>query len=102
VVSVQESWLWKFVDPRAVENENLFEIAFTSHPTTYSVKDLNLVEEEIYIKLNQFVRLDFTNIDSSSFILKALNGNTTYTGNVDYELIPSTGQIRGIIDRCIG
>ncbi len=84
------------VDPRAIEDENLFEVSFTSNPTAYSVKDLKTVRDELFIKLDQFVRLDYTNIDSSSFILTDLNGNTSYVVGTDYEWIPETGQIRAI------
>ncbi len=84
------------IDASAIENENEFEILFSDSPVTYSVKDLKIVQEELFIKLDQFVRLDYRNIDSSSFTLTDLSGTNTYSAGTDYELSSESGKIRGI------
>jgi predicted secreted protein len=84
------------IDPRALEDGNTFEITFSSNPTSYSVMDLKTVEDELYVKVDQFVRLDYANIDSNSFILTDLNGSTTYSAETDFELIYETGQFRAL------
>ena len=84
------------IDPRAIEDENMFEVSFMESPTSYSVKDMKTVADELVAKLDQFVRLDYGNIDSLSFSLSDINGNNTYESGIDYELIPISGKIRAI------
>ena len=84
------------IDPRAIEDANIFEVSFMESPTSYSVKDMKTVADELGAQLDQFVRLDYGNIDSSSFSLSDSNGNNTYESGIDYELIPKSGKIRAI------
>ena len=84
------------IDPRAIENENMFEISFMDNPINYSVKDMKTVADELVAKLDQFVRLDYGNIDSASFSLSDVNGSNTYELGTDYELILQSGKIRAI------
>ena len=84
------------IDPRAIENENMFEISFMDNPINYSVKDMKTVADELVAKLDQFVRLDYGNIDSASFSLSDINGSNTYELGADYELILQSGKIRAI------
>ena len=84
------------IDPRAIEDANIFEVSFMESPTSYSVKDMKTVADELVAQLDQFVRLDYGNIDSSSFSLSDSNGNNTYESGIDYELIPKSGKIRAI------
>jgi hypothetical protein len=84
------------IDPRAIEDANMFEVSFMESPTSYSVKDMKTVADELVAKLDQFVRLDYGNIDSLSFSLSDINGNNTYESGIDYELIPISGKIRAI------
>ena len=84
------------IDPRAIEDANMFEVSFMDSPTSYSVKDMKTVADELVAKLDQFVRLDYGNIDSTSFSLSDLNGINTYDSGIDYELIPQSGKIRAI------
>ena len=84
------------MDPRVIEDENMFEVSFMDGPLSYSVKDMKMVADELVAKLDQFIRLDFGNIDSASFSLSDLNGNNSYESGIDYELVPISGKIRAI------
>ena len=84
------------IDPRAIEDANIFEVSFMESPTSYSVKDMKTVADELVAKLDQFVRLDYGNIDSLTFSLSDISGNNTYESGIDYELIPISGKIRAI------
>lgn len=83
----------EILDPRRLEDNNEFRVTFNENPTIYSVEDMKPIQDTITVRVDQFVRLTHKNINDSSFILTNLNGTETYERDVDYELIPETGQI---------
>ena len=83
------------VDPYSLQNDNQFEITFRESPTRYSIKDLMLIEESVTISIEQYRKLLHGNIDLGSVAVNDESGNT-YFINDDFELLDTTGKIKGI------
>jgi hypothetical protein len=85
----------EIVGPDEVENDNMFQLTFKESPTRYSLRDLTPIEEQITIRLDQFVGLLKENIVGESVLVIDENGNEYIQGN-DYEILNDLGKIRGI------
>ena len=83
------------VDPYSLQDDNQFEITFRESPTRYSIKDLKLIEESVTISIEKYKQLLHKNIDLGSVTVSDESGNT-YFINDDFELIDTTGKIKGI------
>ncbi|NQU28078.1 MAG: hypothetical protein HQ528_07315 [Candidatus Marinimicrobia bacterium] len=81
------------LDGRTIKNDNLFNVSFQSNPIRYTVEDLSTIVDTLFIRLDQYVRASNQNINDTTFALKSLDGSTIYIRDVDYSLIPGTGQV---------
>ncbi len=80
------------IDPRNVEDGNVFYVYFSTSPSTnYSILDSSIIVDTVYIRLDQYVQLEKSGIVDSSFVLHNLDGSTVYTDSVDYELLAESG-----------
>ena len=86
----------EIVDPRLVEDNNPFELTFTDAPIRYTLEDLKPVVQEFTARVNEFVQLAQRNLNPATFILATLDGSRTFARDVDFELVPSSGQLRAI------
>ncbi|NQV38504.1 MAG: hypothetical protein HQ509_10940 [Candidatus Marinimicrobia bacterium] len=85
------------INPMAVDDADTFHVTFEENPTRYSVEDLLPVVESIKIIGENFASLSKKHINSSSFMLKSLNGTITYTDSVDYILDYENGKVQAIV-----
>ncbi len=83
----------EIIDHTALQNENSFQIIFSEEGgLNYSVLDEKNVTDTISIRLGNYHKLSYKDIDTTSFSLSALNGSV-YLEGVDYDLLDSDGQI---------
>jgi len=80
------------IDPRALEDNNNFELTFNELPTRYSIEDQKITIESNTVSHNVHFPLSNRNINSDSFYLLNSTGDTMITG-IDYLFFPDIGQI---------
>lgn len=84
------------VDPRVVEENNLFTVQFIESPTRYTVEDMKPVAQDFVARVNEFVQLRNRQINAGVFALTTTDGGRTFVRDVDYELLPENGLLRAI------
>ena len=81
----------ELLDPRALEDNNTFQITFKTNPTRYSVEDLKPITEKRKVKKDVYITLKKSRVNSSSFEVNL--ENVLMEEGKDYRLFAESGQI---------
>lgn len=80
------------LDPRAIRDDNNFQLSFTASPTRYSIEDQSPNVESRTVKKNVYITLLKNRLNPHTFILKNASGSVM-TAGTDYLLFSDAGQI---------
>ena len=83
----------EIIDHTVVQDSNSFKIIFSEEGgLNYSVLDEKEVFDTIVVRLDQYHKLLYKNVDTSTFSLASLGGDL-FTQGSDYDLLGADGQI---------
>ncbi len=84
-------WI-EYLDPRAYEENNLFEITFQENPTGYSIEDQKPITQLIKVDYNVHYPLRHKHINPNNYTVTRINGDSLVPGQ-DFLFFPENGQL---------
>ena len=90
-IATGDIWI-EYLDPRAYEDNNSFEITFQENPTRYSIEDQKPITQSIEAAYNVFYPLQHKHINQNNYTVTRTNGDNLIPGQ-DFLFFPENGQL---------